>query len=201
LPKQKRVSRNTPSAGGKRAAKRKKRILGQRRKPSRSTAGETRTRKTSRSGPQVPKQRGRKAVSALKKAKPRTITSDSRIESLRAMLEAKRSEVLQEIKRAREDSVKSDRVSFPEVGDLVSASVEKERAFEYGEIGVNALREIDTALTKLKQGTYGICEVCGKPIGVKRLQVMPSARLCIKCKSKEEASGKIKPAPQSVDDD
>ena len=83
-----------------------------------------------------------------------------------------------------------DRTSFPEVGDLVSASVEKERAFEYGELGVNALREIDNALEKLKEGTFGVCELCGKPIGLRRLKVMPSARLCIACKSKEEASGR-----------
>lgn len=87
------------------------------------------------------------------------------------------------------DGINTDRTSFPEVGDLVSASVEKERAFEHSEAGVNALREIDSALEKLKEGTYGVCEMCGKPVGLKRLTVMPSARLCIKCKSKEEASG------------
>ncbi len=108
---------------------------------------------------------------------------------LRSILEAKRAEIMQEIRRARQDSVKNDRASYAEVGDLVSASVEKERAFEYGEIGVQALREIDTALEKLKEGTFGICEMCSKPIGIRRLKVMPSARLCIKCKSLEEASG------------
>jgi RNA polymerase-binding protein DksA len=113
----------------------------------------------------------------------------SRAEELRSILEAKRTEILQEIRRARQDSVKTDRESYAEVGDLVSASVEKERAFEYGEIGVQLLREIDTALQKLKEGTFGICEMCAKPIGVRRLKVMPSARLCIKCKSMEEASG------------
>jgi DnaK suppressor protein len=112
------------------------------------------------------------------------------MEELRRMLESKRAEILEDIKRVREDGMESDRVSFPEVGDLVSASVEKEKAFEHSELGVNALREIDNALEKLQEGTYGACEICGKPIGVKRLRVMPSARLCIKCKSEEEASVK-----------
>jgi len=115
--------------------------------------------------------------------------SSSRAEELRSILEAKRSEIIQEIRRARQDSVKTDRESYAEVGDLASASVEKERAFEYGEIGVQLLREIDSALEKLKEGTFGICEMCTKPIGIRRLKVMPSARLCIKCKSVEEASG------------
>jgi DnaK suppressor protein len=128
-----------------------------------------------------------KAVKTTKKAKLRH--SPSRIEQLRAMLEAKRAEITEAIKLARMDGMDIDRTSFPEVGDLVSASVEKERAFEHGEAGVNALREIDTALEKLKEGTYGVCELCGKPVGLKRLKVVPSARLCIRCKAREEASG------------
>jgi DnaK suppressor protein len=129
----------------------------------------------------------RPAVNTANRVKLRH--SPSRIEQLRAMLEAKRAEIIEAIKLARMDGMDIDRTSFPEVGDLVSASVEKERAFEHGEAGVNALREIDTALTKLKEGTYGICELCGKPVGLKRLKVVPSARLCIKCKAREEASG------------
>jgi DnaK suppressor protein len=121
-----------------------------------------------------------------RKARKRTL---SRVDELRAMLEKRRAEIVAEIKRAREDSVAVDHSSFSEVGDQVSASVEKERAFEYGELGVQELREIDMALHRLNEGTYGICEMCDKPITVKRLRVVPSARLCIKCKSREEASG------------
>jgi RNA polymerase-binding protein DksA len=111
------------------------------------------------------------------------------------MLEAKGAEILEKIRRARAESMDVGRSSFAEVGDLVSASVEKEKAFEYGEAGVNAMREIATALEKLKGGTYGTCERCSKPIGLKRLQAMPSARLCVKCKAKEEAKGKIAAPP------
>jgi DnaK suppressor protein len=118
-----------------------------------------------------------------------------RVQRLKAMLESKQAEILRQIKRARAESLDVDRTSFAEVGDLVSASVEKEKAFEYGEAGVNALREIATALEKLKEGTYGKCERCGKPIGVKRLEAMPSARLCVACKIKEEATSTIAPLP------
>lgn len=47
-----------------------------------------------------------------------------------------------------------------------------------GELG-EALDEVDAAIQRLKDGTYGICEVCGKPIGEARLEAMPAARLCI----------------------
>ena len=41
------------------------------------------------------------------------------------------------------------------------------------------LDEVDAALGRLEAGTYGLCEVCGKPIGAARLEAMPAARLCI----------------------
>jgi len=41
------------------------------------------------------------------------------------------------------------------------------------------MKDVDDALAKLEQGTYGRCEVCGKPIAEARLEAMPSARTCI----------------------
>jgi DnaK suppressor protein len=160
-------------------------------KPKRKAVKSVR-RKASGSGGSKPIGRKGRPASSRKTLKPKGLKAGTgtRAEQLRSMLEAKRFEIMEEIRRARQDGIESDRTSFPEVGDLVSASVEKERAFEYGEIGINALREIDNALEKLKSGTYGICELCKRPIGLRRLRVMPSARLCIACKSQEEASGK-----------
>ena len=42
-----------------------------------------------------------------------------------------------------------------------------------------ALDEVDAALVRLDTGTYGTCQVCGKPIGAARLEAMPAARFCI----------------------
>jgi RNA polymerase-binding transcription factor DksA len=42
-----------------------------------------------------------------------------------------------------------------------------------------ALDEVDAALERLSSGTYGNCQVCGKPIGAARLEAMPAARFCI----------------------
>ncbi len=46
------------------------------------------------------------------------------------------------------------------------------------------LAEIEAALTKLENGTYGLCEDCGQAIAPARLEAMPSARFCITCASK-----------------
>ncbi len=48
------------------------------------------------------------------------------------------------------------------------------------------LAHIDAALARIEAGTYGICENCGKPIGVERLEALPWATLCIDCKRKAE---------------
>lgn len=42
-----------------------------------------------------------------------------------------------------------------------------------------ALDEVERALGKLEDGTYGICEECGEPIAAARLEAMPAARYCI----------------------
>ena len=45
----------------------------------------------------------------------------------------------------------------------------------------DALAEVEQALHRLDEGTYGNCDVCGRPIAAARLEAMPAARLCIDC--------------------
>lgn len=49
------------------------------------------------------------------------------------------------------------------------------------------LREIDSALERITDKTYGVCDKCSKYIPTKRLDAIPYARLCISCKEKEES--------------
>lgn len=48
------------------------------------------------------------------------------------------------------------------------------------------LNEIEDAIKKVDDGTFGLCEECNKPIAVKRLNAVPYARCCIKCQEKSE---------------
>lgn len=48
-------------------------------------------------------------------------------------------------------------------------------------------KEVDVALQKMKEGTYGLCENCHKPIDKARLETYPETRLCLDCAPKEEA--------------
>ena len=46
--------------------------------------------------------------------------------------------------------------------------------------------QLRLAITRFDDGEYGLCEVCGQPIGKGRLQVFPRATLCVTCKQREE---------------
>ncbi|OGZ84883.1 MAG: hypothetical protein A2599_00450 [Candidatus Staskawiczbacteria bacterium RIFOXYD1_FULL_39_28] len=46
------------------------------------------------------------------------------------------------------------------------------------------LKNVNSALEKIKSGTYGICENCGKKISEERLQAIPEAKTCLKCGQK-----------------
>ncbi|UFS69878.1 TraR/DksA C4-type zinc finger protein [Geomonas sp. RF6] len=48
------------------------------------------------------------------------------------------------------------------------------------------LTKLEEAERKLEEGTYGICQECGEPIGIARLNVMPYATHCVQCQSEQE---------------
>lgn len=57
----------------------------------------------------------------------------------------------------------------------------------------DTLAEINHALDKFENGTYGICDNCGNPIEPARLDALPQANLCLICKSKrvKESRGRL----------
>jgi len=65
-------------------------------------------------------------------------------------------------------------------------------AFRLREREGNLIRKIQDALSRLEDGTFGICEECGEEISRGRLQARPITTLCIKCKDKQEADEKIR---------
>ena len=65
------------------------------------------------------------------------------------------------------------------LGDTAGAMFDRELDDGLEEGAKDTLAEIDAALQRIEDGTYGICENCGKPIGAERLAALPWARLCI----------------------
>ena len=73
-----------------------------------------------------------------------------------------------------------------ESGEGDTLNIERERDLALSASARQAVEEIDRALYRMETGIYGVCERCGKRISVARLEALPSAALCIDCKSREE---------------
>src|SRR5580704_13698105 len=105
--------------------------------------------------------------------------SDVAAAGQREALTAERKRVFNELETIGIDSGANDS-GFADSGQVTA---------ERGEVDAlvgslrDTLSDIDEALTKLDDGTYGICENCSRPIGEPRLEAMPAARLCIACAS------------------
>ena len=65
------------------------------------------------------------------------------------------------------------------LGDMASATFDRELEEGLEEGVEDTLRAIDAALARIDDGTYGTCEICGKPIGEERLRAIPWAARCI----------------------
>ena len=105
-------------------------------------------------------------------------------------LEAERATYVRQAEslQAEADSLTEDRepgdVQFDEEsGEGDTLAVERERDLTLSAQARAAVEQIDAALAKIKAGTYGQCENCGTTIPEERLEALPYAALCVKCKS------------------
>ncbi|MGI8734845.1 MAG: TraR/DksA family transcriptional regulator [Pyrinomonadaceae bacterium] len=74
--------------------------------------------------------------------------------------------------------------------DLSVMDVNKELAFRLGDRESQMVADIDQALLRIKEGNYGICIRCGKPIDERRLEAVPTARYDADCQALlEQARG------------
>ena len=92
---------------------------------------------------------------------------------------------------ALHDSVREttgDLYSYAETG---TDNFERETALNIATSESERLRDVNDALKRIEMGTYGVCEGCEEPILKKRLEVFPSARYCVKCRSKLEKEGSL----------
>lgn len=76
------------------------------------------------------------------------------------------------------------------MADQGTDAMEREKAFMLASKSGRLLYHIDEALRRLRKGEYGNCHTCSNPISTARLEAVPHARYCIKCKEKEENAKK-----------
>ena len=70
--------------------------------------------------------------------------------------------------------------------DVATITLDREIDYTLEENEERVLAAIDGALKRIDDGTYGICQTCGQPIAVERLEAVPYTTQCIDCKRREE---------------
>ncbi len=101
------------------------------------------------------------------------------------LFEEQRAGLIYSYKFINEDfSLKSDDLS--DESDLSSATLEQGMRMQLRNREALFLKKIDEALLKIQSGTFGVCSSCEEDIEVSRLEVRPTASLCISCKETEE---------------
>ncbi|MBX3470222.1 MAG: TraR/DksA family transcriptional regulator [Planctomycetes bacterium] len=75
-----------------------------------------------------------------------------------------------------------------DMDDLGGDANDEETNYKILEIESAELDQIDYALERIDNGSYGVCEECEKPINPERLRALPFASLCITCKRSQEAA-------------
>ena len=104
----------------------------------------------------------------------------------RKILEGERKKLLKMAHEASRDRRKTDEDDLMDDIDLASSELDQSMVYRLRDRERNLLRKIEKTLQKIEDGTYGICESCGEPIGIKRLEARPVAELCISCKETQE---------------
>jgi len=108
---------------------------------------------------------------------------------LRRRLETERESLLEELKTTALVAERRERVPYGEYGELATEIAEVEKGLILEKRVREQLTEVEHALEKFDQGTYSLCDNCGKSIEPARLEALPHASLCLRCKAHQVRNG------------
>jgi len=107
------------------------------------------------------------------------------LEEVAATLKARRTELAAELERLTEPPAEGASVGFGKrIGDGTTEAVERFATTATARSLAASIKDIDRALIKIEEGTYGVCDSCGDTIVAARLEALPAAALCVACASK-----------------
>lgn len=107
---------------------------------------------------------------------------------------------LEEVSASSEEQLDSTVLSG-DAADIASLEMAQASLQKIGKREGYLLKKIEVALNKINEGTYGLCESCGEPISLPRLQARPVAQLCIDCKTDQENEERRFSTRERSDDD
>ena len=100
-------------------------------------------------------------------------------EQVRERLLARQKELEQGASRSGQNALESNDAEVQDEMDQVTSSEAKTTSMELSSIQFRALQDVQSALARLDDGTYGQCVVCGRPIEPARLRAIPETPYCI----------------------
>ena len=128
--------------------------------------------------------------------------SKQQLKQFKELLLQERAKVASEIRSIAQEAAKNPREASGDLSaytvhmaDMSADTYERELAMNLAGSSQEVLYQIEDALKRIDEGTYGICQQCAKPISVSRLRAVPYTSLCIDCqRTKEQKTKKSGPA-------
>lgn len=116
------------------------------------------------------------------------------LDNFKKIILKRKEEVLAEIEHISEDTLKKSQKDASgdisgytyHMADVATDNYDREFSLGLASDERKIIYELDDALKRVEEGTFGTCEDCQAPIAKSRLKVVPYARLCIKCQEKKE---------------
>ncbi len=123
--------------------------------------------------------------------------SKEQIKQFRQLLITERAKCAEEIKSLAQDASKSPREASGDLSaytvhmaDMAADTHERELSMNIVSSEQEILYQIDDALKRLDEGSFGVCQQCNQPITMSRLKAVPYASLCISCQRVKEQKNK-----------
>ena len=119
------------------------------------------------------------------------------LKQFRQLLITERAKLASEIRSLAQDAAKSPREASGDLSaytvhmaDMAADSYEREVSMNIVSSEQELLYQIDDALKRLDDGTFGVCQQCSQPITMSRLKAVPYASMCIACQRTKEQKSK-----------
>lgn len=109
-----------------------------------------------------------------------------KLDTFKKRLEERQQSLRKTVSRTEEDGRIADQDSAQDIADRAASSYTKEFLFSQSNNDRQLLQMVETALQRIREGSFGECVSCGNEINAKRLEAVPWTRYCIECQEKLE---------------
>jgi DnaK suppressor protein len=108
------------------------------------------------------------------------------LEKYRRLLLEKKNSLRSELAKTKNAEEETTEESTQDIADKAVSSYTREFLYSLTDADRNTVQQIDQALARIEEGTYGFCLNCGNPLNEKRLTAIPWSRHCVDCQELAE---------------